>query len=62
MMNLLNSLVDHIGIKYKNEGIGVMKAIIFDFDGTLANTLPICYDAFQNVFKNLTIKTFLLKK
>ncbi|UTR16541.1 HAD family hydrolase [Salipaludibacillus sp. LMS25] len=27
-----------------------MKAIIFDFDGTLANTLPICYYAFQNVF------------
>lgn len=29
----------------------IIKAIIFDFDGTLANTLPICYDAFQNVFK-----------
>lgn len=28
-----------------------MKAIIFDFDGTLANTLPICYKAFQQVFK-----------
>lgn len=28
-----------------------MKAIIFDFDGTLANTLPICYSAFQHVFK-----------
>ncbi|TQR20636.1 HAD family hydrolase [Psychrobacillus vulpis] len=28
-----------------------MKAIIFDFDGTLANTLPICYYAFQHVFK-----------
>lgn len=28
-----------------------MKAIIFDFDGTLADTLPICYDAFQNVFR-----------
>ncbi|MDW0117934.1 HAD family hydrolase [Sporosarcina thermotolerans] len=28
-----------------------MKAIIFDFDGTLANTLPICYYAFQSVFK-----------
>jgi pyrophosphatase PpaX len=29
----------------------VIKAIIFDFDGTLADTLPICYYAFQNVFK-----------
>lgn len=29
----------------------MMKAIIFDFDGTLANTLPICYYAFQSVFK-----------
>ena len=28
-----------------------IKAIIFDFDGTLANTLPICYVAFQEVFK-----------
>lgn len=28
-----------------------MRAIIFDFDGTLANTLPICYYAFQSVFK-----------
>ncbi|AZB41696.1 HAD family hydrolase [Bacillus sp. FJAT-42376] len=28
-----------------------MKAIIFDFDGTLANTLPICFEAFQDVFR-----------
>ncbi len=28
-----------------------MKAIIFDFDGTLANTLPVCFHAFQQVFK-----------
>lgn len=28
-----------------------MKAIIFDFDGTLADTLPICFYAFQVVFK-----------
>ncbi|WP_226673413.1 HAD family hydrolase [Rossellomorea aquimaris] len=28
-----------------------MKAIIFDFDGTLADTLPICFYAFQSVFK-----------
>lgn len=27
-----------------------MKAVIFDFDGTLANTLPICFYAFQEVF------------
>lgn len=33
-----------------------MKAIIFDFDGTLANTLPICYYAFQNVFKEFDNK------
>ncbi|MFS0784321.1 HAD family hydrolase [Bacillus sp. 1P06AnD] len=28
-----------------------MKAVIFDFDGTLANTLPLCFYAFQHVFK-----------
>ncbi|MEH7238014.1 HAD family hydrolase [Bacillus sp. JJ1562] len=28
-----------------------MKAIIFDFDGTLADTLPVCFYAFQAVFK-----------
>lgn len=33
-----------------------MKAIIFDFDGTLANTLPICYFAFQRVFKEFDNK------
>ncbi|MGE8206046.1 HAD family hydrolase [Heyndrickxia sp. NPDC080065] len=33
-----------------------MKAIIFDFDGTLANTLPICYYAFQTVFKEFDNK------
>ncbi len=27
-----------------------MKAIIFDFDGTLADTLPVCFYAFQSVF------------
>ncbi|PLR95140.1 HAD family hydrolase [Bacillus sp. T33-2] len=30
----------------------VLKAIIFDFDGTLADTLPICFYAFQSVFKH----------
>lgn len=34
----------------------VIKAIIFDFDGTLANTLPICYYAFQNIFKSFDNK------
>nr|WP_230199425.1 HAD hydrolase-like protein [Bacillus ndiopicus] len=29
----------------------IIKAVIFDFDGTLANTLPICFYAFQSVFK-----------
>jgi haloacid dehalogenase superfamily, subfamily IA, variant 1 with third motif having Dx(3-4)D or Dx(3-4)E len=29
-----------------------MKAAIFDFDGTLANTLPLCYYAFRRVFKD----------
>jgi pyrophosphatase PpaX len=28
-----------------------IKAIIFDFDGTLADTLPVCFFAFQAVFK-----------
>jgi len=29
-----------------------MKAVLFDFDGTLANTLPVCDYAFQSVFKH----------
>jgi pyrophosphatase PpaX len=29
----------------------IIKAIIFDFDGTLADTLPVCFYAFQAVFK-----------
>ncbi|WP_439646622.1 HAD hydrolase-like protein [Piscibacillus salipiscarius] len=29
----------------------MIKAIIFDFDGTLADTLPVCYYAFQAIFK-----------
>lgn len=28
----------------------LIKAVIFDFDGTVADTLPICYYAFQQVF------------
>lgn len=33
------------------KGVLDMKAIIFDFDGTLADTLPVCFQAFQSVFK-----------
>lgn len=29
----------------------VIKAVIFDFDGTLADTLPVCFLAFESVFK-----------
>jgi pyrophosphatase PpaX len=29
----------------------MIKAVIFDFDGTLADTLPVCFYAFQEVFK-----------
>ncbi|WP_102262448.1 HAD family hydrolase [Mesobacillus jeotgali] len=28
-----------------------MKAVLFDFDGTLADTLPVCFLAFESVFK-----------
>lgn len=30
----------------------IIKAVIFDFDGTLADTLPVCFYAFQAVFKD----------
>ncbi len=33
-----------------------MKAIIFDFDGTLADTLPVCFYAFQAVFREFDNK------
>jgi phosphoglycolate phosphatase/pyrophosphatase PpaX len=33
-----------------------MNTVIFDFDGTLADTLPICYYAFQHVFKEFDNK------
>lgn len=39
-----------------SEEVFFIKAVVFDFDGTLANTLPICYDAFQNVFKTFDDK------
>ncbi len=29
----------------------VIEAVIFDFDGTLADTLPVCFLAFEGVFK-----------
>lgn len=29
----------------------VIKAVIFDFDGTLADTLPVCFVAFESVFR-----------
>ncbi|MBY7142650.1 HAD family hydrolase [Virgibacillus sp. NKC19-3] len=35
-----------------------MKAVIFDFDGTLANTLPLCFHSFQRVFKQFDNKDF----
>ncbi|UJL48184.1 HAD family hydrolase [Virgibacillus sp. NKC19-16] len=35
-----------------------MNTVIFDFDGTLANTLPICFYAFQRVFKEFDNKDF----
>ncbi|WP_081742054.1 MULTISPECIES: HAD hydrolase-like protein [Bacillaceae] len=28
-----------------------IKAVLFDFDGTLADTLPVCFLAFESVFK-----------
>jgi pyrophosphatase PpaX len=33
------------------EDVMVIKAVIFDFDGTLADTLPVCFLAFESVFK-----------
>jgi pyrophosphatase PpaX len=31
--------------------VNVIKAVIFDFDGTLADTLPVCFLAFEAVFR-----------
>ncbi|MDP4083303.1 MAG: HAD family hydrolase [Bacillota bacterium] len=42
----------------------MVKAVIFDFDGTLADTLPVCFYAFQAVFKefdNLEISSEKIK-
>ncbi|WP_373895288.1 HAD family hydrolase [Virgibacillus sp. CBA3643] len=36
----------------------MIKAVIFDFDGTLANTLPLCFYAFKRVFKEFDNKDF----
>lgn len=35
-----------------------IRAVIFDFDGTLADTLPLCYHSFQTVFKAFDGKDF----
>jgi len=35
----------------KKEDVVVIIAVIFDFDGTLADTLPVCFLAFESVFK-----------
>ncbi|WP_018924859.1 HAD family hydrolase [Salsuginibacillus kocurii] len=35
-----------------------MKAVVFDFDGTLADTLPNCIQAFQYVFKTYDEKAY----
>lgn len=40
-------------MKYQN-----IRAIIFDFDGTLADTLPLVYHSFQTVFKEFDGKHF----
>ncbi len=32
----------------------MLKAIVFDFDGTIANTLPICFYAFRQVVEPIT--------
>ncbi|WP_342601342.1 HAD family hydrolase [Psychrobacillus sp. FSL H8-0483] len=40
----------------------MMRAVIFDFDGTLADTLPICFYAFQNVFKEFDKKDLTSKE
>lgn len=35
-----------------------MKTVIFDFDGTLANTLPLCFAAFREVFQQFDDITY----
>lgn len=35
-----------------------LKGMIFDLDGTLAETWPICFDAFRNVFKHYTGRVY----
>ncbi|CAH0343984.1 Phosphoglycolate phosphatase [Bacillus sp. CECT 9360] len=45
-----------IQTKLTEKEVCVIKAIIFDFDGTIADTLPICYYAFQSVFKEFDNK------
>lgn len=40
-------------MKYQN-----IRAVIFDFDGTLADTLPLCYHSFRTAFKAFGGKDF----
>jgi len=35
-----------------------IKALIFDFDGTLADTVPVCVQAFQNTFRHYLGRDF----
>ncbi len=43
-------------------GVSVIRAVLFDFDGTLANTLPLCIHAFQVVFKTFDYKDLSSQK
>lgn len=38
------------------------KAVLFDFDGTLADTLPVCFYSFQTIFKKYDDKTLSNKE
>jgi phosphoglycolate phosphatase/pyrophosphatase PpaX len=40
----------------------MVKAIIFDFDGTLANTLPVCDASFQHVFQSFDQRSIASKE
>lgn len=45
--------------KIKNgKGVFYMKAIVFDFDGTIANTLPVMFHSFRQVFKTYDNKEY----
>lgn len=38
------------------------KAVLFDFDGTLADTLPVCFYSFQTIFKKYDGRTLSKKE